>query len=39
LLSWIEKKLQKSEKTISKKDTKIYHLVDTKKEALEILKK
>ena len=39
LLEWIEKKLYKKEKNISKNDIKIYYLVDNTAQALELLKK
>jgi uncharacterized protein (TIGR00730 family) len=38
LLSWIEKTLYKDKKTIDKKDTKIYRLVEDIQEVLKILK-
>ncbi|MDD5606446.1 MAG: TIGR00730 family Rossman fold protein [Candidatus Pacebacteria bacterium] len=39
LLKWIEKDLQKEYKTICKKDTKIYQLVDTPEQALRVIEK
>ncbi len=39
LLDWIEKDLQKDFKTICKKDTQVYKLVDTTEEALKEIEK
>lgn len=39
LLSWFNKTLSRKNKTIAKQDTKIYHLVDSSEEALELLLK
>lgn len=39
LLEWIERKLYKKERNISKNDIKIYYLVDNTAQALELLKK
>lgn len=39
LMDWIDATMKKEHKTISPEDTKLYHLVDTAKEAMEIVKK
>ncbi len=39
LLNWIDQELRKKHKTVSKKDTQVYHLVDNTKEALKTIER